>query len=164
VSRLGDAVKTFEHFENYRYLDIKPDKATYAIMLNSCAGTGAVQDALTLLKEMEGKKIPVDTFVYNSFLRVCQYAKTTEERQLAFDVFSKMEGSQHAKPNAVTYTIMLKVVNGAGKDQLAAFVKQVGFFGCFFFFLGFFPRFRRVVLLTVLCTINSSFPLDLRHS
>jgi len=117
--------KTFEHFENYRYLDIKPDKATYAIMINSCVKSGAIQDAYTLLKEMEAKKIPGDSFVYNSFLRVCQQARTEEERQLAFAVFSKMEKSQHAKPNAITYTMMLRVANSAGKDQLAAFVKQV---------------------------------------
>jgi hypothetical protein len=63
--------------------------------------------------------------VYNSFLRVCQHATSDDERKLAFDVFSKMVGSKNVRPNAVTYTLMLKVAKKAGKEQYADFINKV---------------------------------------
>lgn len=54
-SRLGDLAEVVKAFENLKYLDIKPDKATYAVVISAFAKTGAVQDAYTFLREAETK-------------------------------------------------------------------------------------------------------------
>lgn len=70
---------------------------------------------------MEKRKVPTDTFVYNTFLMVCQHSKAPAHHSLATRIFRKMCESREFPPDAVTISILLKMVNSMSPEAAASF-------------------------------------------
>ena len=123
--RAGDEGAAVECFEAIKYLGLSADKASYATIMKVFTKTGRAQDALVYLEEMEKKRIPADAFVYNSFLGVCEADLTKANQALALKIFDRMVASSDAKPNAVTISMMVKLMRNLPGSEADPFIAHI---------------------------------------
>ncbi|KAG2174178.1 hypothetical protein INT43_004199 [Umbelopsis isabellina] len=92
-------------FEQAKAAGIKADVVLYTALINMFAKSANMQGALATHSDMLSRGIDPNVYTYTSLIEACIYS---EQMDVAQKIFDLMKESDHKKPNAFTYCIMLK--------------------------------------------------------
>ncbi|KAJ2958222.1 hypothetical protein NQZ79_g6180 [Umbelopsis isabellina] len=92
-------------FEQAKAAGIKSDVVLYTALINMFAKSANMQGALATHSDMLSRGIDPNVYTYTSLIEACIYS---EQMDVAQKIFDLMKESDHKKPNAFTYCIMLK--------------------------------------------------------
>lgn len=92
-------------FEQAKAAGIKADVVLYTALINMFAKSANMQGALATHSDMLSKGIDPNVYTYTSLIEACI---KSEQMDVAQKIFDLMKESDHKKPNAFTYCILLK--------------------------------------------------------
>nr|AYM00521.1 pentatricopeptide repeat protein [Salvia miltiorrhiza] len=94
----------------------EPDEFTYRIMIQGCAKSYRINDALRIFSEMQYNGIRAGTVVYNSLLDGLMKSRKLME---ACDLFEKMVDDDGVRASCWTYNILIDGLYKNGREEAA---------------------------------------------
>eukprot|EP00210_Caulerpa_lentillifera_P003343 g3190.t1 len=121
-SRVGNALRVFELFEDLKSEGIIPNQKTFNTIINACAINGDVRKALFFLDRMKHMYfLEPDEVTYGSMLKVCVEAKDLRTAKETFEEAI----SSGVKVNVIMLTTMIDVyAECCNKENIMQYFKE----------------------------------------
>eukprot|EP00977_Amphora_coffeiformis_P012222 scaffold3023_cov175-Amphora_coffeaeformis.AAC.13 len=97
--------------ECHREPGVNPDVYTYTNAIRACAKGGKISQALTLLRVVQDKELPLDAYVYTAAMEACAKGKLWER---ALGLLQEMQ-EKGIQPTKVTYSVAITACGNAGE-------------------------------------------------
>ena len=100
-------------FQEMRDSGVQPDIVAYNMLINACAGAGAIDNALETVQTMQSEGINPDVISYTSLIKACAIRGTPEVVDLAEEIFEAMQQrtnhfSSYIDPTVLTFQRLMQ--------------------------------------------------------
>jgi pentatricopeptide repeat protein len=113
--RANDMHGAAEVLQEMTAAGVKPDLITFSTLIKGYCASGELSKAMRLADELSVRKLDCDEIVYNSLLEGCV---KVADLQSGMRLFTEMK-SRGVRPSSVTFSILVKLLAGAGRLDLA---------------------------------------------